>query len=65
MPNLLIDRENFKCCGLFISLFNTYTFIQMRQKGELVSISAKTSNWALIRLLEFIFTLWSHFYIIL
>jgi hypothetical protein len=57
MPNLLIDRENFKCCGLFISLFNTYTFIQMRQKGELVSISAKTSNWALIRLLEFIFTL--------
>jgi hypothetical protein len=57
MSNLLIDRDNFKCCGMFISLFNAVSFLQIRQKGELVSISSKTPNWPLIRLLEFIFTL--------
>jgi hypothetical protein len=33
MPNLLIDRDNFKCCGMFISLFSTFTFLQLRQRG--------------------------------
>jgi hypothetical protein len=57
MSNLLVDRENFKCCGMFISLFNAVTFLHIRQRGELVSVSSRTPNWALIRLLEFVFTL--------
>ena len=57
MPNLLVDRENYKCNGMFISLFNAFTFVQLKQKGELLSVGAKTPDWALVRLLHFIFTL--------
>lgn len=57
MPNLLIDRDNYKCFGLFVSVFNDFTFLVLRQRGELASVAAKTPNWPLIRMLEFIFTL--------
>jgi hypothetical protein len=42
MPNLLVNREQQIAYGTFISAFNEYTLVIIRQKGEMVSIRTKT-----------------------
>lgn len=51
MANLLIDRDNMKCFGLFISMFNECSLLTFRQKGEMLSIGCKQNNWSIIRLI--------------
>ena len=56
MPNLLVDREETVCYGMFVSFFNEDTFLSLEQKGEMLRVSARSERWPLLHLLQFIFT---------
>lgn len=56
---MTLQKDGFKFLGLHVSPFNEITFVTISQKGELYSMAAKTSNYPLLKFLEFIFTLWT------
>lgn len=59
MPNLIISEDT--ASGMFLLDFpNKERMVELvvfRQRGETLSVSTRSDNWPMVRLLEFIFTL--------